>query len=343
MTSPRANTANRHRAAPVQTADVAYVVLAHAAGEQLLRLLRTLREGSPKAAIVLHFDAKHEPPAPRDLQHIGVLMVKPRITVNWGDASQIDAMLAAIEFTAANVDFRWLTLISGQDYPLRPLSKIESDLRSADCDAFIRAGAAGIYAYRYELQYWHLPRFRRSHLIPERVRAWLDGLRNQSHATQDLFRIEPSPRGLPSRLGIRLPGAPFGDDFVCFKGSQWMTLNQRAVSHLLQSIRSCPAVLRHYRRTLVPDESCLQTIMCNDRRLRVRDDHRRFMVWSNPSSAHPATLTLGELEAMTASGKDFGRKFDMTVDAQVLDALDRRLSRKPETVSLAPTRDDLAP
>lgn len=298
------------------------MVLAHAGHAQLLRLLRTLRQGSPAAAIVLHYDAKGEPPAQSSLHDLGVLMVAPRIRVRWGDASQVDAMLAALEFTTNHIDFEWLTFISGQDYPLRPVGLIEAELRGSDYDAYVRAGPAGVYANRYEFRYWNLPRFRHAYLMPEVVRSSVAGLRRRLNAAQRLFQIEGRVRDAPARLGLRAASAPFGRDFVCCKGSQWMTLNRRAAQRVLQFHRERPEVLRYYRRTLVPDESYLQTVICNDPELRVKDDHRRFIVWDDHRLAHPATLTMHHLPAMLASGKDFARKFDPSVDAEVLDALD---------------------
>jgi hypothetical protein len=307
----------------VKIAPVAYVVIAHAAHEQFFRLLSTLRSGSPQAAIVLHFDAKRDAPPLALLRDLNVLMVEPRVTVNWGDISQVDAMLASIEFATRHVDFEWLTFISGQDYPLRPLSRIEADLRSAGCDAFVRAGPAGAYTQRYELRYWNLPRFRHAYLFPEGVRSRLVQLRARLNAAQRLVRIEGGVRGMPARIGVRAATTPFGADFPCFKGSPWMTLNRRAVARLLRFTHERPEVLAHYRRTICPDESYLQSVICNDKSLRVHDDHRRFILWDEHKLAHPVTLTMQHLELLIASGKDFGRKFDLAADPHVLDALDR--------------------
>lgn len=307
----------------MQVAKVAYIVLAHSAHEQLLRLLRTLRKGSPAAAIVLHFDAKHQAPAPKLLDDLAVHMVEPRIPVLWGNISQVDAMLAALEFTSANVDFEWLTFISGQDYPLRPLDQIEADMQMAECDAFVRAGPAGEYLYRYELRYWNLPRFRHSYLLPDLIRSRFTSIRVKLNAAQRFVYFAGGVRGAPSSIGIRAIRTPFNASFRCFKGSQWMTLNRRATSHLLQFNREHPEVLNHYRRTLVPDESYLQSILWNSQSLRVRDDHRRFLLWNEHKISHPITLTMQHYKAIVSSGKDFGRKFDMATDHAVLDALDR--------------------
>lgn len=320
MSAKRRHRCTELRLKPVE---VAYLVLAHTANNQLLRLLSTMRRSSMRGAIFLHYDAKREPPAHRILNDLEVIKIEPRLAVNWGDATQIDVMLQSVEFITKHVEFEWLTILSGQDYPLRPLPKIEQDLISADYDAFVRAGLAGVYLPRYELQYLNLPTIGYAHLLPQRVRSLFARSRARLNQVQKLIRLEGGTRGTPARLGIRATRTPFNDDFKCMKGSQWMTLNRRAASYLLKFNREHPEVLKYYRNTVIPDESYLQTILCNNKSLRVKDDHRRFILWDEHRISHPVTLTLQHFDKVITSGKDFGRKFDMAVDPTILDALDR--------------------
>ena len=47
------------------------------------------------------------------------------------------------------------------------------------------------------------------------------------------------------------------------------------------------------------------------------------MIWDTPPP-YPATLTLRDLDVLLASNKFFARKFDMHIDADILQALDDR-------------------
>jgi hypothetical protein len=302
-----------------------YLVLAHDRPEQLIRLLRTLRIGSPNSAILLHHDAKSNPPDAAILSELGVKLVQPRIAVSWGDISQLDAFLASIGFAVDQVDFSWISVISGQDYPLRPLDIIESELRASTYDAFIRATPAGAYRSRYYSHFWAVPRFPFAHHVPTYMREFLDGVRRQLSKRQGLIQIEGGPRGTPLRLGIFWPAHPFSTEFACYKGSDWFTLSRRAAAFLLDFGDNHPRVLNHYRRTFIPSESYIQTVLWNAKRLRTFNDNRRYILWDQSRLAHPLTLTMQHFDAMTSSGKDFGRKFDMTVDSNVLDELDRRV------------------
>jgi Core-2/I-Branching enzyme len=299
-----------------------YVVLAHSKHKQLLRLLQTIRASSPGAAILLHYDAKASLPDRALLDAINVRLVEPRHSVQWGDVSQVNVLLACIAYAVSNFDFEWLTIITGQDYPVRPLSIAETELRSSGFDAFVKAAPAAQYRSRYYLRYWSLPRFPYTHRLPGWVLSSLQWMRRNLNQRQPLLRIEGGPRGSPLSLGIFSRKHPFDQEFICYKGSDWFSLSHRAATYLPDFNLTNPAVLGHYRHTYLPSESYFQTVLWNAKDLKVCDDHRRFILWDDTKLAHPVTLTMQHFDAMISSGKDFGRKFDMDVDAEVLDRLD---------------------
>jgi hypothetical protein len=86
-----------------------------------------------------------------------------------------------------------------------------------------------------------------------------------------------------------------------------------------------PRLHHHFRdRGIIPTEAYPHTVLHAHGGLRLSGDIRRFTAWE-PGSAHPRVLRAADLEAMLASGADMARKFDVTVDAAVLDELDRLL------------------
>lgn len=299
-----------------------YVVLAHSRHRQLLRLLQTIRASSPSAAILLHYDAKATLPDRALLDAVNVRLIEPRISVQWGDASQVDVLLTCTAYAVSNFDFEWLTIISGQDYPVRPLSIVEAELRNSRFDAFVKAAPDAQYRSRYYLRYWPLPHFRYTHRLPGWMHSSLRWMRFQLNQRQPLLQIKGGTRGTPLRLGLFSPKHPFDQNFICHKGSDWFTLSHRAATYLLDFSLTNPAVLRHYRHTFVPSESYFQTVLWNAKDLKICDDHRRFILWDETKLSHPKTLMIKHFDAMISSGKDFGRKFDMDVDAEVLDRLD---------------------
>jgi hypothetical protein len=185
--------------------------------------------------------------------------------------------------------------------------------------------STGPYGVRYLLHYHPLPRFPYTYRLPRWVRTTLHLARNSLNRSQSFIRVEGGTRGTPLRFGIRVMRHPFRDHFICYKGSTWLTLTSHAVDYLIAFNRIRPEVLRYFRNTFIPDESYFQTVFCNAKELTVCNDNRRYIVWDEARLAHPRTLTVKDLDALTRSGKDFGRKFDLAVDSTVLDELDRRL------------------
>jgi len=308
------------------TCDVAYLVFAYHRADQLVRLLRALRTGSPQAAIFVHWDAKAAPPPGPELAALDVALIEPRLPVYWGDGSFVRAILHSLSHARNLADFRYVAILSGQDYPLRPLAAIERDLLASGVDAFMEAYRDHEYFHRYLYRYWRLPRFPYAYRVPAQLRRGVEGLRKALNASQPFFRIEWLSRKQPRRLGFRWP-TPFGPHFPCHFGSDWFTFSHRAADYLLRFSDERPDVLKHYARTLIPSESFFATVLANAEGLNVvLDDNRRFILWPNDHAAHPVTLSMAHFDAMVRTGKDFGRKFDMDQDSAVLDELDRHLS-----------------
>ena len=87
--------------------------------------------------------------------------------------------------------------------------------------------------------------------------------------------------------------------------------------------------MQHLAGSLAPAEVFFQTAIENQPgpRLRVTNDCRRYFDFSHTRLNRPKTLTSEDLPAVFASGMDFARKFDETVDGLVLDRVDQHLQR----------------
>ena len=119
---------------------------------------------------------------------------------------------------------------------------------------------------------------------------------------------------------------PFNEHFRCYGGPQWLNLNRKSVDRLHRLVRTRPDVVAHYRRTHIPDESFVQSVLVNDPELRICNDACRFVNWDEErQTASPSIITIDDLDKVLASGQPFARKFDAGVDDAVLDAIDLRL------------------
>jgi hypothetical protein len=314
--------------APGPAGRVLYLLATYHLPEQVRRLVAALRAGSPAAPIVIHHDTTRSSlDTARLAQYPPVRRVRTTPAPRWADGSFVDAMLGSLQWIERRFDYAWIVVLSGQDYPLRPLAAIESELLSLHADAAIgvqdevRDDPASRHWSRYFWAHRRLPRWTAPLLRSGGVSALLRRL----NKSRPWIGLRFDPDGSP-KLGRRLRRTPFGPSYRCYKGTLWGSYSRRAVRHLLETVRERPELLAHFRRTHAADEGFFPTLLVNDPGLEVLRTTRRYIDWRE-RGRHPRTLGLADLPRMLASGQDFARKLDITVDAALLDALDERLRR----------------
>jgi hypothetical protein len=287
---------------------VAYVVLSHRNPPQVLRLVRVLTEG-PSAQVLVRHDGRRSTLAPAAIAAAGGEAIEDHIEVEWARWSHLELILGCLREARRRLDPDWTLILSGQDYPLRPMAAIEADLGRSQSDA--RLGAvrevetsrpAGDDEFYLRCRYRH---FARPSALPDMPRS---------------LRPLIYTRDVPSLVGIRRLGPaplPF------YASADWLTLGRRALQTLLEA-GSDRRLMRHFRRVAVPSESFFASVLLGDHELTVEHDHRRFARFSRLGAPHPDTLSSADLDGVLASGADFARKFDTELDSEVLDRLDER-------------------
>ncbi len=124
----------------------------------------------------------------------------------------------------------------------------------------------------------------------------------------------------------RIPGG-----LIPWGGAPYWCLGRDVVDHVWSLSRRNPDLIRFFEHAWTPDELFFQTIVLNSplRDMVVNDD-LRYVDWTRPTA--PAILGRLDLDALMSSGKLFARKFDATVDAEILDLLDRRIDELERAV-----------
>lgn len=280
------------------TGPLVVAVFSHRSPQQITRLVKRLSEGS-NTVVVVHHDPSGEP---LDLTSSENVIRFPRpVPVQWGRHTQVDAQLGVLDWARREIpELSWLLTISGQDYPVRRLDDIQSELAASDVAAYLRHFKVGDPADdTHVFQAIARTRYLRQIRVPYSSRA----------AT------------LPWRPH------PFGPGLELYGGEFWLNLSAPAIDAVLDS---------PYRRRLKrfsrwvpnPDELVVPTLLRNSRpELAVTNDHRRFIKWvtGRPS---PETVTTDQLDEIAASTAFFARKLDNEQNPQVPDALDELADRR---------------
>lgn len=307
---------------------VVYFIASHVHPDQVVRMVRACRSGSPASRVLVHHDYNVSDLDPKRLDPFGnVDVLRADGAVGWGSFGTCALILRCMRWLLDRHEFDWVVHLSGQDYPIRPLRDIESDLARSSRDGYLLsfpldAVPWDVGAARYLYQYREVPVFPGWHTLRNAV---------YQHQTKALARGKlPFASFAPVegfRLGIRSIFGPFRNGFHCYKGSSWWTLNRRCIQYMVDYADRNPKLVKYYRRVgFAPNESFYPTILRNNPDLDlVTTDHRRFIRWSHPESGHPDVLGSADVRAMTTSGKDFARKIDSRKDPAILDLLDAHI------------------
>ncbi len=289
-----------------------YVVTSYTNPQQTVRLLRRLRADSPDSRLVVSHDRKAPAPDPALLAEADAELWLTPQEITWGDSTYLRSELAAVA-RAQLAPTDWLTVLTGQDYPVRPLVEYEAHLQDSGADMLLEAPESddpniAAFLERYRSRAYRMPRWVDRHRIHQIVKH-VPGV-----------TLSREPRGLPPYLIRRRMRTPFRNGFVLYKGCDLFALSGRAADRLLTAP---PRLLRYYSRTRIPSESYVHTVLRNQSDLVNLPGMLHYARWA--ASPHPEWLTIEDLPAMLASGRWFARKF--REDDPVLDRLDDRLDR----------------
>ncbi len=313
---------------------ICYLIMSHKNPEQIYRLIRTIKQFNPNSHILLSHD-------PRNCS-LDVSMLEKFYGVHVqfapaerGDFSPVDKYLSGINWLLNNnIDFDWLIMLSGQDYPVQPLSELELLLSTTKYDGFLeffkvfspeshwsmREGSQ-----RYLYQYKEIPIF---------LHKWMILMQRFFYKMNDLqnwFRII-----FAFGLKFGTKSKPiFDDEFHCYGGSFFTILSKKCVQYLDDFYKKNTHIVEYYKNVLVPDESFIQTVLVNSNRFDLYNQCKHYIDFSNCINGHPAILTVKDYDAMTQKKYYFARKFDINVNSKILDMLDQKISEKSNDNSLS--------
>ncbi|MBD2771728.1 beta-1,6-N-acetylglucosaminyltransferase [Iningainema tapete] len=301
---------------------VCYFIQTHKNPQQIYRLVRTIKNSSPTAQILIGHDFTSSSLDITPLQDLSdVHLLKIQFRPLRGDFSLIQPYLNAINWLLEhNSDFDWLVYLSGQDYPTQSLAESEAFLAQTEYDGFIRYW--DVFSEecpwdkekvleRYFYKYWRIPGRYTYNLLLKIQKLWLIKL------TPLKFYLTYGPLvGLPSK------STPFKEQFICYGGRQWHTLSRKCTDYIRQFIQTNPHIVSYYQKTVCSDESFIQTVLVNSKKFNLCNDDKRFIEIAKTWGGHPRILTKQDYATLTNSSYHFARKFDPKADVEILNMLD---------------------
>lgn len=298
---------------------VCYHIETHRCGEQIDRLVRTILRSSDSAIVVLSHDERGEPLDVAGLKRLPNVYVRVE-PGGYGDISHVRRYLATAKWlTTEGIDYDWLSNLTGQDYPVQPLGKVETSLEETAADGFIQY--FNVFATESR---WGLKQSVTRYGYSFRRLALTAAQGRRARPLAVINRLQPWLRFVPAygAVGTRT-SMPFDNRQLCYGGSYFCTLSADCVSYVVQYFHSHPEWFRYLSGTLAPEEIFLQTILVNSHEFRLINDCKRYFDFRGGRANHPRTLTLDDVDRVRLSGAFFARKFSLDVSIEALNELDR--------------------
>ncbi len=289
---------------------IAVLLIAHKDSEMVKRLIARL--SCPEIDVFLHIDKKSN--ITLAIARGGVMLVAEdeREDIRWGQNQDNRATLKLLELAVAHsedvgVPYHHYVLLSGQDYPVRPIDHIVQHLASAPDIDFIDVLGPETRNYEDYLTrvclYWPKALVKRD-IISRSIAA--------------LYRRVG--KALLSTRVVR-GGSPSNNYYF---GSMWWALSGRTVAWMLDAVKKNPTWISWFDHSLNPDECLFQTLFMASPAAGRQRPNLTYIDWSEGRSS-PKTLRMEDFDSISASSCCFARKFDPAIDSAVLDAIDRKL------------------
>lgn len=285
----------------------AFLIMAHGSFDMLRELVGALDDG--RNDIFIHIDKKaegFEPEYIKSAASLSRVVFLPRMSAHWGGYSLIKCALALLSAACAAGDYAYLHLISGVDLPLRPMREIHAFFDAHEGEEFVECSSRSLDQNTLcRISLYHF--FNEWRISAVRRRA----LEDRSLAFQ-------MKRGVDRTAG---------DATVYMKGAQWFSISGELARYALTQKED---IRRRYRFTNCCDEVFLQTLIYNSpyrERLYQSDGgygNLRYTRWIEGQNS-PAVLRMGDLAAIDASRCLFARKFERSVDGEIVDIILKRV------------------
>lgn len=286
---------------------IAHLIMAHKNPAQVERLIRALSHDG--FYFFIHLDAKANM---RDYAHLKriprVAFTPRRFDVRWASYRFTGAILECTrDILTTGVQFDFINLLSGQDYPIKPAAAIY--------DFFAKHRGHSFLSFEPETSAWW-----------KHARSRIE----QYHTTYFQFRGQYMLQRFANWI---LPKRQFPLPYDLYGSSDgsWWTMTADCASYLVRFIDEHPKVKLFSIFTWGSDEFLIATILLNSPlKASIVNENYRYIDWSE-GAANPKTLTVHDFSRLARGHKLFARKFDTALDAEILNLIDNRLLQRQAT------------
>ncbi|OAM51581.1 glycosyl transferase [Methylovorus sp. MM2] len=280
---------------------IAYFILVHRYPNQFKRLFKAIYD--PTNHYLIHVDKRSGSELAIEVREF--LVDYPNVSILeskkmlWGGYSLVDAELRGIKhLLKMGLEWDFFINLSGQDFPLKTQSYIK-------------------------------------HFLSKNIGSDFLKIADQNKIRPDtLHRIEDYVTEHENEITTSTPvqKRPFLSGVTPYIGNQWMILS-RSFCEFLTNSQEVDRFREFYRNTLIADEGFFQTVIMNTSYLpTIINDDKRAIDWipMGTIKLRPRDFVSEDAVDLLSSKDLFARKFDESIDGNILTTLEEYLLQKPD-------------
>lgn len=283
---------------------VAHIIMCHKNPAFIARLIKTMSHDC--FDFYVHADKKNTEENFAALANLPrTKLIEKRVVVQWAGYSCLQAILNCIEeIQNSRTEYDFVNILTGQDYPLKTPNYIYNFLEANKGKSFIKFETP-------PSEWWDdaLQRFTKYHMTSY-------SFKGKTRVEQLLSFILPE-RKFPLEYGLY--GGPYS--------AHW-TISMDVAKYIYEFLNDNKKISNFFNYTWGSDEFLVTSIIMNSPyKDKVVNENYRYMDWSH-GGARPRILTVIDLPLLLKSPAFFARKFDSTLDLDILNLIDRELIYK---------------
>lgn len=296
----------------------AFLILAHKNPNHLLDLVEHLN--SSDSYFYIHINKDYRPLFSK-IENVlysnkkNIYIEEDCLQVNWGDRSWLDAILKLIKVALNNKQISYIHILSGQDFPIKPINHIQNFFETNKGKEFIdvitlphpniKSGALDRY-YFYNLYNLFNGKKKTGIFIIKGFLLIQKILGIKRNFSNEIFQ--------PTHLGT-----PF-----------W-SLSYECVSYIHNYYKEHLHFYDRLKYTFAPEETFFASIIMNSPfKNNVANVNLRFVDWNLRNGNCPANLDISDLNKIQKSDCLFARKFEYPVSQELFKLIKQEILEKSE-------------
>ena len=273
---------------------IAILVMAHRLPEQVAVLCERLLHHS--IDIYIHVDKKEEEKAFKEkIQTPKINFIKKRTNTQWGAFSIVETIITSFEEIISRNQYDYICNISGQDLPIKSMDKLMSFLNENAGKEFIEN-----IPFEKENRWWNEN--------ARRVETY--SFINMNFIGK--FRIE-------KLTNLLFPKRRPPENIIFSGNSGWFCLSSNAVSFVISSFKNQKELTRYFKFVWGADEIYFSTVLYNSPFRNKMIGNLLHTEWLSEDKLHPKVFTLLDKSQLQHSNKYFARKFDASIDKEIIE------------------------